>query len=325
VASREGGIYRRNDDGGWTRFDRSDGLPSNQVFDLMTDAAGAVWACTAGGPARFDGVSWHTAELPESISIPQCLDIALAPDGGMWAATLRGVLRWDGSAWTGFARDDGLPSSVITTVQPARDGVWVTTPGGFGYWDGSSWKTLDDSDLLPAHGLSRYNAFPYASPYDEGIYLAPGDDPDADAYSTDFQRVAPDGTREVYFSNYAFKAKTVAVDGTVYVGTEFDGLFVIGATVQRIAEFAGEPVFRVGELWAAPDGTVWMDTAVGLFEIRPNGEMHRHLEVAGLGYALTASDEVGDFADGTLLGMEFGPDGSVWAISNDRGGRLGNQ
>ena len=56
-------------------------------------------------------------------------------------------------------------------------------------------------------------------------------------------------------------------------------------------------------------------------DIAPSSESH-HLEVLGLNYALRASDEAGDFSDGTLLAMEFGADGSTWAVTIDRGGRL---
>ena len=310
AASRAAGVYRLRD-GTWAHFDRADGLPSIQIADLEVDAGGTPWVGTAAGPAFFDGERWVGAQLPPSIAIPRVLELAPAPDGTLWVATLGGLARWDGAVWTGFTSADGLPSSVVLDVQVAAGGVWAITPAGLGHWDGNGWRAFRDPAYRP-----YFEAYPYAFTADEGIYLAPGAAEGSGGYSADFLRLGPDGTTRVFMNDHAYKATTVALDGTVYVGTELSGLYLLGATTRQVGSLGDVDLYRIGELWAAPNGTVWMDSAPGLFEIHASGTVICHTEVPGLGYPLQGHER--SFSDGAVQDLAFAADGSVWALTNQQ-------
>ncbi len=307
AASRREGVFLF-DGNGWTEFDLSHGLPSLQVWDLDTDADGTVWAGTAAGPAYFDGMRWQAGSLPSAITLPHVTELAADADGSVWVATLSGLVRWDGATWTPFTMDDGLPSSVVTDVQIAAGGVWAMTPAGIGHWDGSSWVAFMEPEHRP-----YYEAYPYASPLDTALYFAPGSDRDAGDHSEDVWRLEPGGSVAVQLADEStYKDIALAPDGTLYVATDINGLFVVGPDVQNVDTIEGVRLIHIGDLWTAPTGDVWMNAAKGLFQIHQPGIVTRHTEVSGLGYTLIAPDE--GFADGAVIDLVFGPGGEVWAF-----------
>lgn len=309
AATRGSGLYRLLD-GNWQHFGRETGLPSMQITAIEIAADGTPWVGTVAGPAFFDGSVWVAPVLPETIGIPQVTSVAVRPDA-IWIATLSGLARWDGSGWTAFTMSDGLPSSLVMDVLAAGDGLWALTPAGFGHWDGVGWRAFAESGFMP-----YYAAYPYASPLDDAIYFSPRSPEDSGGQRTDLLRLAPDGSTGALMNQYSYKAMTLAPDGTLYVGTELYGLYVIGSSTQQVASIGGVDIFRIGELWTAPNGTVWMDSSPGLFEIRAPGDVTHHTAVPGLDYPLTGGER--SFSDGALIDMAFGQDGSVWVLLREQ-------
>lgn len=302
----ESGVYALIG-GEWRHFGRAEGLPSVQVTAFDLDSNGTPWAGTVGGPAYFDGSAWVAPPLPNTLAVPHVTGLAGTADGAVWVATVSGVARWDPGAAALEDATSGLPSTVATNVLAAGgQGVWVITPAGIGYRHDSDWGVFAGPDYRPDFG-----SYPYASPLSDALYLAP-DPPGDGEYRSDLVRLMPDGSATALIYEAFYTATTLAPDGTLFVGTELNGLFVIGATTEHVESINGINVRRVGELWTAPDGKVWMDTFTGLFEIHEAGSATRHIDVPGLPYQLTAPDE--GFSDGAVADMAFGPDGEVWAL-----------
>jgi hypothetical protein len=188
--------------------------------------------------------------------------------------------------------------------------VWVVTPAGLAHWNGTRWRSFTEPMHRPHFAIR-----PYASPLHRSVFFSPMWEDD-DELRTDLVRMAPNGNATTLMTQYSYKAMTLAPDGDLYVGTELYGLYVLGDGVgERVESMAGADLFRIGDLWTAPDGTVWMNAAAGLFEVRSDGVV-QHTEVPGLGYPLTGGER--SFSDGAVIAMAFAPDESVWVISRNQ-------
>lgn len=64
-------------------FTRVEGLPTNEVFDLLVDRKGYVWVAHDMGISRFDGVSFTHFSHPERSSL-SITDIVEDPQGRIW-------------------------------------------------------------------------------------------------------------------------------------------------------------------------------------------------------------------------------------------------
>lgn len=142
-AATHGGLARRSGDG-WRIYGPADGLPSARTWAVTAtfDDAGqpTVWAGTEDGLARLDPVTGRfVLELgPGAVSVNSILETREA-DGRrvLWAGTYGlGLFRRADGAWRRLDREDGLPSSFITSLTPAlaaEEGggtVWAGTDGG---------------------------------------------------------------------------------------------------------------------------------------------------------------------------------------------------
>ncbi len=55
----------------WSDFDQRDGLPSNEVLQVVETKNGLIWANTSGGIAWYDGYSWRTTPCAHSLPAVQ--------------------------------------------------------------------------------------------------------------------------------------------------------------------------------------------------------------------------------------------------------------
>lgn len=55
----------------WSEFDQRDGLPSNEVLQVVETKSGQIWASTTGGVAWYDGYSWKQVRCSHSMPVVQ--------------------------------------------------------------------------------------------------------------------------------------------------------------------------------------------------------------------------------------------------------------
>jgi ligand-binding sensor domain-containing protein len=73
----------------WRFYDTADGLPSDQIVDLVVAPDDALWAITDGGAACLDGTVWESIQLDPGLGTINAM--AFAPDGSIWLGTSTGV------------------------------------------------------------------------------------------------------------------------------------------------------------------------------------------------------------------------------------------
>ncbi len=122
-----------------------DGLPANDVQQIVIDPQGRVCCLTRQGAAAFDGKRWKVADkaipsvsrIPVPDKLPGVLPwqpatcYARSSSGQHWVGTPRGVCRWEGTRWRVHHGPRWLPGDRVNGLAVASDGSsWVATDGG---------------------------------------------------------------------------------------------------------------------------------------------------------------------------------------------------
>ena len=147
---------------GLTRFDgtnwstwRVDGPQSYSVRCIAVDHNNVKWIGTSKkGLSGFDGKTWQTYTMADSIHIEIINELAVDNDNVLWMtyATkfkhlesylkdwwVHGILSFDGTIWTKYPDEvTGIPAKSVPQIAVDHDNVkWFGTTS----YDGTSWKT----------------------------------------------------------------------------------------------------------------------------------------------------------------------------------------
>ncbi|MCA9528335.1 MAG: hypothetical protein KC549_18750, partial [Myxococcales bacterium] len=137
---------------GWLvqRWSRDDGIPANNVADVVQTPDGMVWLATYGGLVRFDGLTFEVvdtsaARLPANVFTA----VTVAPDGWLWAATENhGLLSLRG----GIIR--GHPESASAFIE-SPEGLWVGSFHGLYAAVDGDLRSLSPPTPGPVFGAAR--------------------------------------------------------------------------------------------------------------------------------------------------------------------------
>jgi ligand-binding sensor domain-containing protein/Cdc6-like AAA superfamily ATPase len=144
IATLGGGLVRHQD-GLWDTFTSAQGLPDDNVFDLVEDRDGALWSGTAGGVGRYLAGTWETYTTAAGLPTDIVLSVEAVSDGAMWFGTAgEGVARYrPGKGWDTFTQRDGLADDYVRAIREDQDGsLWLGTSKGVNRFDGHSWQTF---------------------------------------------------------------------------------------------------------------------------------------------------------------------------------------
>jgi ligand-binding sensor domain-containing protein len=146
----------------FTRYTVGEGLGSNQVWSLLLDRNGSLWAGTEGGLGRFDALTGTFLGFP--LPVP---DLALFPDaypapkvvwsiaedkaGNLWFATNgNGAYRYDGKSLTQFSEKEGLCNNFLQFIFEDKNGrIWFGSRfAGLSRYDGKTFTNFNGQDGL---------------------------------------------------------------------------------------------------------------------------------------------------------------------------------
>ena len=288
------------DEGTWTTYTTSDGLPSDTVGAIAFGPDGELWCVPLAeggmGVAHFDGNTWkqYTANdgLGSNVILWMENTLAVSSDGDLWVATLGGVSHFNGEVWTTYTTDDGLLADTVTAVAIAPNGdLWCAHPApncGLSRFNGEKWivYTANDLSLSLCYLLSL--AFsPSGTLWAGGGVVLCFDGENWTSYSSEtgmqqpialYMDIGPDGkiwiagngvscfdgTTWTYYSYEAIGAGSEQ-EGVIPVAVDSDNVVWVGLT--------GDGVFRYdGESWekfTPKDGPVL--TNVFSITVAPDG------------------------------------------------------
>ena len=114
------------------------GLPNNTVNALLQSRDGYLWAGTAAGLARFDGLTFTEMADPATPGLSGACITALLEDreGALWVGTQgAGLLRLGPDRAAGFVEIQGLGDRDVTSLAVDASGVlWIGTQSGLSCW-----------------------------------------------------------------------------------------------------------------------------------------------------------------------------------------------
>jgi PAS domain S-box-containing protein len=129
------GVVMRRQEGKWTEFNRTNGLPFSYVGWLAQGPSGEIWAGShAAGPYVFRGGRFHA--VPGTDAAVRA--IYVSRDGVVWVGTRAGGLcRLARAKVTSYPIGDELRGQVNGLVEGPPGHFWVTTYEGGGLSQGS--------------------------------------------------------------------------------------------------------------------------------------------------------------------------------------------
>ena len=134
IGTSDAGLCRREENGRVTAFRATpnavDGLPSNTIMSMVTDARGRLWIGTANGLVMRDGERFVRI-APDRLSTT-VFKLSKDADGTLWVGTSKGVYKvspagvLERAPWTG---SDVLRAA--TVVHDVHGGYWIGAAEGF--------------------------------------------------------------------------------------------------------------------------------------------------------------------------------------------------
>ncbi len=132
LATESGGPARWKDGRITTPFARSRELAEAQIFCMLDDGAGTIWAGASKGLIRMRGSDVRVFTKKDGLAEPTVSAIASDGAGGLWLATDGGGLNHFGDGrFTALTRRDGLADDIVNALYVDPSGtLWVGTSGG---------------------------------------------------------------------------------------------------------------------------------------------------------------------------------------------------
>lgn len=146
----------------WTTFGTGEGLPDEDLGQLLVDGDGTPWSLTFGSPVRVasfrDGV-WEQVgdELRARGNVIAAASIGAGREFNLLAALPDGRLEWfDGRSWTHLEfPEDGPDPRRIYAVERVRDAYWIGTRNGlFRYEPGAFGPERLESPFRDVRGVA---------------------------------------------------------------------------------------------------------------------------------------------------------------------------
>jgi signal transduction histidine kinase/ligand-binding sensor domain-containing protein len=142
----------------WTT---ENGLPQNDVTQLIQTRDGYIWLGTNGGLVRFDGIrftifdSGNTRELRSS----RILSLVEDRDGTLWIGTQNGGLTsYSRGKFKNYGTQDGLPDESVFSIEADRSGNLWLSPGGLLRLTDGNFTLYSTRDGLPSNSSGNIRA-----------------------------------------------------------------------------------------------------------------------------------------------------------------------
>ncbi len=264
LATDKNGIIRLKNDKIAGKFSRDNGLPSNQIVNILRDHEGNTWLASFGqGAIMYDDDKFLSYGPAEGISGNQVLNLLIDTDEMLYTATEEGfsVFKKEGDIIRKiryYSLTQGLNDVGATTITKFKGKVWIGTNNGINIFDGNRLSRFEYNYRLPDLKVSSMLV-----------------DSHNDLW------IGTAGGYGKYTGNYLFtmseddglinnEVQTIIEDskGRIWIGT-MGGLVMLEDTIYRdFNEEDGLMFLRINTLAEDPAGNIWIGTfGGGIFKL----------------------------------------------------------
>jgi len=129
-----GGLLRRTDNQ-FTRYSKSEGLPSDNVMSLLEDRAGNLWIGTDGGLSLLRDGKLTNFTAQDGLPDENIRALAEDDEGSLWLGTDKGLARLKDGKFTVYTQNDDLTNNRVRSLWWSQtDGLWIGTASGLNRW-----------------------------------------------------------------------------------------------------------------------------------------------------------------------------------------------
>ena len=287
-------------------WQREQGLPENSVRAMAQTADGYLWVGNDDGVVRFDGERFVSFGLREGLNSGPVQTLFADKAGALWIGAAGGGLAcWNENKFTTFTTRDGLPSDTVTALAEDNDErLWIGTDSGLLVWrdrkqvesigynefNGKTIAALfKDSTGVMWVGVSGVGVFKFQA----GLFM-PVKGPSVEGLLQDPHCLLVDRKGRLWIgagndvvlcrdraqwqpyripshqSKLAIDALAESADGTVWAGSEAEGLFEFrDGNVYSVNAGSGLSDNLIESLLVDREGALWVGTHGGLNRLHP--------------------------------------------------------
>ena len=234
--------------GVWRNYTYLNGLASDKVYAICSDAGGFVWLGTQDGVSRYDGQSFVNFAEEDGLPANGVTVILADADGTIWFGTTDGLGRYDGHSFTTIMQVDGRSVGSVQALHRDSEGtLWIGGVTGVFHYDGQYLVSLDPDDSLVAADVSAI-----CEDRDAVLWIGT-----ARGISRFDGKRFTNITAQDGLPNNKIQSLHCDTRGIVWVGTAdglsaYDGKVFTNYTVED-----GLPNARIDAIAEEPDGTLW--------------------------------------------------------------------
>jgi len=247
-----------------TQYTVKDGLAESNVNAIYQDSLDYIWIATRGGICKFDGHNFRILNVANGLATNYVTSISQDKKGDIWIGTLSGVSKYNGQSVINIL--DSLSSSgknIRALIIDHSQYVWIGTYNGV-YRINSKTNQILNHFILDSIGIDNNKIRTLFEDKEGNIWTATGNT---------IYKISPNNNLQV--SNYSCTELltkhiwgiTQDCNGTIWIGTEGNGLFFIENNKLTKFDFKRPNINNVWALYTTKNGALLIGTDEGVCKI----------------------------------------------------------
>jgi ligand-binding sensor domain-containing protein len=260
IGTYSAGIFRANDSG-VEHFTSKEGLSGDSIRDFHEDREGNMWISTDGGIDCFRDLKVVSWSSPQGLPSGYVNSILAARDGSIFIGSHTGLNILRAGVLTSIGKAQGLPADGVTTLLQDRSGlIWMGVGDQLATYDGHKFTVINSSNGQPTGAVAAL-----ALDADGSVWATVLGQNKSIINIKDGKVTSAPLTSKAGFLLAANAKQGVWVDGRSQVGHFANGQLQWIPFLQNSATKGG---VRSNDLALAPDGSLLVSTAVGVWGVR---------------------------------------------------------